>query len=182
MPNGSKKTCFVVMGFGEKTDYYSTPQRLLNLDKTYEFIIRPAVAETDLHCIRADEIIHSSVIDKPMYERLLDADVVVADLSTSNANAIYELGVRHALRPHTTIVMAEKGFSFPFDFSHLSIIKYEHLGHTIGYEEVIRVKDLLSRKLRELTGKNQTDSPVFVFLPSHNRALTNPFFSRAALA
>ena len=93
MPNGSKKTCFVVMGFGEKTGYYSTPQRLLNLDKTYEFIIRPAVAETDLHCIRADEIIHSSVIDKPMYERLLDADVVVADLSTSNANAIYELGV-----------------------------------------------------------------------------------------
>ena len=58
-----------------------------------------------------------------MYERLLDADVVVADLSTTNANAIYELGVRHALRPHTTIVMAETAFKFPFDLSHLSILK-----------------------------------------------------------
>jgi hypothetical protein len=37
-----------------------------------------------------------------MYEQLLKADVVVADLSTSNRNAIYELGVRHALRPYTT--------------------------------------------------------------------------------
>ena len=53
------------------------------------------------------------MIDKPMYEHLLEADLVIANLSTSNANAIYELGVRHALRPHTTIVMAEQNFKFP---------------------------------------------------------------------
>jgi hypothetical protein len=41
-------------------------------------------------------------IDKHMYEMLMNADVV-ADLSTTNPNAIYELGVRHALRPHTTV-------------------------------------------------------------------------------
>jgi hypothetical protein len=39
------------------------------------------------------------LIDVPMYEQLLEADVVATDLSTSNRNAIYELGVRHALRP-----------------------------------------------------------------------------------
>ena len=72
-----------------------------------------------------------------MYEQLLDADLVIADLSTSNANAIYELGVRHALRPHTTIVMAESNFKFPFDLSHLSMLKYEHLGKEIGYGEVV---------------------------------------------
>lgn len=116
MPNtNTKKTCFVVMGFGEKTDFQSNPQRVLNLNKTYEYIIEPAVREAGLECVRADKIIHSTVIDKPMYEQLLDADLVIADLSTSNANAIYELGVRHALRPHTTIVMAESNFAFPFD-------------------------------------------------------------------
>ena len=45
--------------------------------------------------IRADEIQHSTVIDVPMYEMLLQADVVIADLSTYNVNAAYELGVRY---------------------------------------------------------------------------------------
>jgi hypothetical protein len=167
MPNtNTKKTCFVVMGFGEKTDFQSNPQRVLNLNKTYEYIIEPAVREAGLECVRADKIIHSTVIDKPMYEQLLDADLVIADLSTSNANAIYELGVRHALRPHTTIVMAESNFAFPFDLSHLSILKYEHLGKEIGYGEVLRVMEELKKKIAQLVDKVEIDSPVFLFLPS----------------
>jgi len=169
MGNG-KKSCFVVMGFGEKTDYQSNPPRVLNLNKTYEYIIEPAVTEAGLECVRADQIIHSTVIDKPMYERLLDADVVVADLSTSNANAIYELGVRHALKPCTTIVMAENNFSFPFDLNHLSILKYEHLGKEIGYGEVLRVKKALTEKLVELAKAKEVDSPVYLFLPALTRA------------
>jgi len=160
-----KKTCFVVMGFGEKTDYYSNPQRVLNLNRTYEDIIEPAVTASGLECIRADKIIHSTVIDKPMYENLLDADLVIADLSTSNANAIYELGVRHALRPRTTIVIAEDKFTFPFDFNHLSITKYEHLGKEIGFREVIRMREVLQQKITVLVDKEETDSPVFLFLP-----------------
>jgi hypothetical protein len=169
MGNG-QKTCFVIMGFGEKTDFQSNPQRMLNLNKTYEYIIEPAVKETGLKCVRADQIIHSTVIDKPMYENLLDADVVVADLSTSNANAIYELGVRHALKPTTTIVIAENNFSFPFDLNHLSILKYEHLGKEIGYGEVLRVKEALKQKLVELVERREVDSPVYLFLPSLTRA------------
>src|SRR5882724_972027 len=155
MGNGThdRKTCFVVMGFGEKTDFQANPQRVLDLNRTYEDIIEPTVKECGVECIRADKIIHSTVIDKPMYEHLLDADLVIADLSTSNANAIYELGVRHALRPHTTIVMAEKGFAFPFDLNHLSILKYEHLGKDIGFDEVMRVRAALKAKIVALIDK-----------------------------
>ena len=163
--NAGQKSCFVVMGFGEKTDYYSNPQRVLNLNRTYEDIIEPAVTASGLKCIRADKIIHSTVIDKPMYENLLEADLVIADLSTSNANAIYELGVRHALRPHTTIVIAEDKFSFPFDFNHLSITKYEHLGKEIGFREVMRMRAVLQEKIAALIDRGETDSPVFLFLP-----------------
>ena len=168
MPNGDpeKKTCFVVMGFGEKTDYQSSPPRVLDLNRTFEDVIEPAVKESGLECIRADKIIHSTVIDKPMYEQLLEADLVIADLSTSNANAIYELGVRHALRPHTTIVMAEKGFAFPFDLNHVSILKYEHLGKEIGFREVMKTREELKKKIAALIDKGETDSPVFLFLPS----------------
>ena len=75
-----RKVCFVVMGFGKKTDYESG--RTLDLDATYEAIIRPAVDLAGLRCIRADEVTHSGVIDVEMYELLLRADLVVADIST----------------------------------------------------------------------------------------------------
>ena len=113
-----RKRCFVLMGFGQKVDYKT--KRTLDLDKTYK-IIRAAVDKAGLECIRADDIVHSGVIDKPMYENLLMADVAIADLSTSNENAIYELGVRHALKPRTTIIIAEKEFKFPFDLGHVVI-------------------------------------------------------------
>jgi tetratricopeptide (TPR) repeat protein len=160
-----RKTCFVLMGFGEKTDFRSMPQRVLNLNRTYEDIIKPTVTEAGLACIRADEIIHSTVIDEAMYEQLLNADVVVADLSTSNAHAIYALGVRHALRPHVTIVMAENNFNFPFDFNHMSILKYEHLGREIGFSEVLRVRKILKDRITVMLSARETDSPVFLFLP-----------------
>lgn len=92
-------------GVWKKTDFESG--RTLDLDATYESIIQPAVASQNIRCIRAGEIVHSGVIDTEMYEMLLRADLVIADISTGNVNAVYELGVRHALRPNSTIIMAE---------------------------------------------------------------------------
>jgi hypothetical protein len=161
-------TCFVAMGFGPKTAFYlgKKKPRILDLDKTYENVIKPAAISAGLNCVRADEIQHSTMIDLPMYQQLLEADVVIADISTSNANAIYELGVRHALRHRTTIVMAENDFTFPFDISHLSITRYEHLGTDIGAGEAKRVIDLLIKKLQAVLAAPAIDSPVFIFLPA----------------
>ena len=122
--------------------------------------------EAGLECIRADDVVHAGIIDKPMYELLLGADVVVADLSTSNANAIYELGVRHALRPHTTIVIAEQNFKFPFDIGHLLVRPYTHLGEGIDAEEAEDARAALKKAILELTEKKETDSPVYTFLPT----------------
>jgi hypothetical protein len=77
--------CFVVMGFRKKTDFATG--RSMDLDKAYKNMVKPAVESAGLQCIRADEIVHSGLIDVPMYDQLLKADVVVADLSTSNTNA-----------------------------------------------------------------------------------------------
>jgi hypothetical protein len=56
-----------------------------------------------------------------MYDQLLEADLVVADITTLNFNAAYELGVRLALRPYATLVVGEKGMNFPFDINHIYI-------------------------------------------------------------
>ncbi|HEV7889077.1 MAG TPA: tetratricopeptide repeat-containing protein [Pyrinomonadaceae bacterium] len=158
-------TCFVVMGFGKKTDFETG--RTLDLDKTYRNIIKPAVEAAGLECIRADEIPHSGIIDVPMYEQLLGADVVVADLSTSNKNAFYELGVRHALRPETTIVICEDGIKAPpFDVNHVLIRMYHHMGEGIDFDEVERFRKVLSDAITAVYNKDprDTDSPVYTFL------------------
>ena len=158
-------TCFVVMGFGKKTDFETG--RTLDLDKSYKNIIKPAVVAAGLECTRADEIPHSGVIDVPMYERLLMADVVVADLSTSNKNAFYELGVRHALRPSTTIVICEDGAkSFPFDVNHVLIRQYHHMGEGIDFDEVERFRGALTQAIKDILATNPQprDSPVYTFL------------------
>ncbi|QNT70545.1 hypothetical protein [Defluviicoccus vanus] len=102
------KTCFVVMGFDTKVDFATG--RKLNLNATYHNLIKPAVEAAGLQCTRADEITHSGNINVPMYLNILTADVVIADVSTANCNAFYELGVRHALRPSTTIIISEDGY------------------------------------------------------------------------
>src|SRR5262249_1844937 len=153
---------FVVMGFGVKTDYQTG--RKLDLDKSYQNIIKPAVEAAGLKCIRADEIVHAGVIDVPMYQQLLEADVVVADVSTMNPNAFYELGVRHALRPHTTIIMAESELKFPFDIGHTVVRQYRHLGEDIGASEARRVQTELTNAIREIQSAPANDSPVYTYL------------------
>lgn len=159
------KTCFVVMGFGKKTDFETG--RVLDLDKTYRNIIKPAAEAAGLECVRADEIKHSGLIDVPMYEQLLKADVVVADLSTSNCNACYELGVRHALKPFTTIIIAESKFKYPFDFSHIAIRSYVHLGEGIDYDEVTSFRAKLQDAIQTIASQPKNDSPVYEFLKIH---------------
>jgi tetratricopeptide (TPR) repeat protein len=157
------KTCFVIMGFHKKTDFPTG--RTLDLDKSYRLLIKPAVDEAGLTCIRADEIAHSGVIDVPMYRHLLDSDLVIADLSTGNPNALYELGVRHALRPFSTIVIAESKLQYPFDVSHTAIRSYQHLGDAIDYEEVIRFRAELTSAIAAIVEKQEKDSPVYTYLP-----------------
>jgi tetratricopeptide (TPR) repeat protein len=155
-------TCFVIQGYGKKTDY--TDGRVLDLDASYD-IIKQAVQAAGVECVRADEIIHSGTIDAPMYERLLNADLVIADLSTYNVNAAFELGVRYALKPHATIVLAEDQFKYPFDLGHIVIRRYKHLGEEIGFKEAKRLMTELQTAIQIILNAPDTDSPVYTFLP-----------------
>ena len=161
--NDKQKICFVVMGFGKKTDYESG--RTLDLDATYEAIIQPAVEANGFRCIRANEILHSGVIDVKMYEMLLRADLVVADISTGNVNAVYELGVRHALRPYSTIVMKERLGKMHFDLDHTATFMYEHLGEDIGSREAKRAQKELGDLIKSVSADPKPDSPVYTYIP-----------------
>ena len=159
-----KKHCFVVMGYGKKTD----PQtgKTFDLDKTYLNIIKPAVTELGLECIRGDEIQESGLIDRNMYALLIHSDIVIADITTFTPNAVYELGIRHASRPYSTIILKEEQSSIPFDLNHNKIFHYAHLGEDIGASEAERCKKELKALITSILDYPETDSPFFKYLTS----------------
>ncbi|MBF8456714.1 DUF4071 domain-containing protein [Kaistella sp. G5-32] len=153
------KTCFVIMGYGKKTD--PTLGKTYDLDKTYHNIIKPAVEKAGFICVRSDEILESGTIDKNMYALLIHADLCIADITTFNPNAIYELGIRHAAKPFSTIVMKEKDGNIPFDLSHNKIFTYSHMGEDIGFTETNRCVDALTKLITEVDRIGEVDSPLF---------------------
>ena len=163
----SKKdmVCFVVIGFGMKTDFATG--RVLNLDKTYTELIKPAFDRVGVKCFRAIDVNRSGSIDEIMYQWLYNADIVVADLSTMNANVFYELGVRHAQKPNTTLLMAEDQiFSrIPFDLGHMVIQPYKHLGEEISEATKTTFVEEFSAKVQNLIDSPiDRDSPVYTYM------------------
>ena len=156
-----KKICFVIMGFGKKTD--PSTGKTLDLDKTYKNIIQPAVLLSEFECVRADEIQDSGIIDRSMYALLIQSDLVIADISTFNPNAIYELGIRHAVKPFSTIVIKEREGKVPFDLDHTRTFKYTHLGEDIGSDEAERCVKDLSSLINSITKNQQADSPLYEY-------------------
>jgi hypothetical protein len=157
-----EQICFIVMGFGKKKD--PDTNRTIDLDATYKKIIRPAVESAGCKCIRADEIVESGIIDRSMYALLYYADIVIADISTFNPNAIYELGVRHALRPYSTIIIKEDEGKIPFDIGHDRIISYKHLGNEISEAEVRKCIPQLRTLIQNVINEPKTDSPLYSYI------------------
>jgi tetratricopeptide (TPR) repeat protein len=120
-PAGSQPLCFVLMPFGRKPDDAGTS---IDFDGIYKQFIAPAVKEAGLEPIRADEEITGGIIHKPMFERLILCEYAVADLTLANANVFYELGVRHAVRPYSTVLLAAAGTRLPFDVQLDRMLRY----------------------------------------------------------
>ena len=113
--------CFVLMPFGIKANLDGS---MINFDRIYEDLIAPAVLAAELEPIRADYEVTGGIIHKPMFERLILCPFAVADLTTANANVYYELGVRHAFRPFSTVQIIAEGSRLPFDVQMLRTIPY----------------------------------------------------------
>lgn len=162
----NKPLCFVIIGYGEKNDY--PRNRKINLDKTYENIIEPSAIAAGYKCIRCKEIKYSGLIDVPMYRTIFEAELVIADISTLNANALYELGIRHGVRAFSTIILAQEDEDVPFDIEHVSIFRYKHLGEDIGCSEAIRCQKALTELINEVKTKQEVDSPFYTYMRIKN--------------
>jgi hypothetical protein len=162
--------CFVLMPFGRKRDPGGGPD--IDFDRIYDTAIKPAIVEMKLDPVRADEEVTAGVIHKTMFERLLLCEFAVADLTTANANVFYELGVRHAARPQTTLMLFAREQPIPFDVKLLRALPY-HLGshNSFGDAEATALRQSLARRLEEVRDlafrQEASDSPLVQLLQGY---------------
>ena len=110
------------MPYGKKTDLATGNE--IDFDKIYELAIKPAIEEAGLEPLRGDEELTGGIIHTTMFARLLLSEYVVADLTLSNPNVFYELGIRHAVKPFTTVPIYAKIHPLPFDVDMVRAIGY----------------------------------------------------------
>ncbi len=107
-----KPHAFVAMPFGVKPSHDGT---LVDFDRVYAELIKPALEDAGCEVFRADQEQRAGDIRTDMFQELLVADLVVADLTLDNPNVWYELGVRHALRARGVVLIQGPRPTQPFD-------------------------------------------------------------------
>jgi hypothetical protein len=150
---------------------------MINFDAVYRDLILPAIKAAGLEPLRADEEMAGGIIHKPMFERLILCEYAVADLTTANANVFYELGLRHAVRPASTMLLFGKDAGqLPFDVVPLRGIPYE-IGVDGKPDNVAAARAALTERLNEAR-EQVVDSPVYQLVdgfPDIQRLKTDVF-------
>src|SRR5215469_2283554 len=139
--------CFVDMPFGQKPDLKSGV--VVDFDQIYNEAIKPAIEQCELEALRGDEERTGGIIHSAMFARLLLSEFVVADLTLANANVFYELGIRHAAKPFTTVPIFANISVLPFDVALVRAVGYQLENGKLTEQAAQNLKTELAGRLRE---------------------------------
>ncbi|MBA2306009.1 MAG: hypothetical protein H0W08_25740 [Acidobacteria bacterium] len=165
MPRDYTKTCFVIMPFGTKT----VGNQQVNFDWIYDRIFEPAIRAVPLpgkegggtlQPARTDRDFFAGDIGQEMFQYLNESRFALADISGLNANVLYEIGVRHAVRQSGTAIFRQGDATIPFDINHIKAFPYSYQPEDNAGE----ARRLVERVLRESLEQNALDSPVQIAL------------------
>ena len=159
----ARELCFVAMPFGTKHD----ASRPVAFDAVYEQIIAPAIEAAGLESLRAAGEMPGGIIQGPTFERFILCRFAIADLTTADANLFYELGIRHAARPGSTILLVAEGRGqLPFDAASLRVLPYR-LDSSGAPVDAAATVAALTRRLNECrTHDRMTDRLISEVLDS----------------
>ncbi len=145
------KDCFVIMPFSKSRSH--TKDKWTEI---FEKLFKPAWDEFKIDCYRTQ--VPRGSITKDIIEKLFSASIVFADLTDSNPNVMYELGVRHTFRKPSIMVNA-KGSGIPFDVNAYHVFAYENT--LKGLEDL---KNHIAMVIQDIKKHpNKPDNPVWDF-------------------
>lgn len=141
---------FVVRPFGKKEG--------IDFDRVHADLIAPVCLQFSIAAETTGAFAQAGNIRADMFERLMMADLVIADISIHNANVYYELGVRHALRDRKTILIRARQDDVPFDLRTDRYLEYQK-------DDPASARVALAEAVRQTLDSDKADSPVFQLVP-----------------
>lgn len=129
--------------------------------EVYDQVYKPVCDDNAFQCWRVDEVAGPGSITKDIINGIIDADLIIADLTTKNANVFYELGIAHAIG-NKTIMTAQSTKDIPFDIGNYRVLVYEQ-----SITGAKRLYSHLDAAIKELIKTfEQTNNPVQEVLSS----------------
>lgn len=114
---GAKLRCFVVSTIGE-----AGSKEREDADLVLEYLIKPAIGDK-YEVTRGDEDSNPGAITPQIVESILEADLVIADLSGFNPNVYYEVAISHGYeRPTVHLQVATERPAF--DLKDMRLVRY----------------------------------------------------------
>lgn len=139
--------CFVVMPFGVKETGNAAPLPLtVDFDALWTRAIAPALEALGYKAVRADQDTGPLIV-KEMLERLYYSDLIVADVSIANANAYYEVGIRHAARENGCVLIAADWAKPVFDLAQIRRVSYPNPMGRLDEAGAAPIREVLTRTL-----------------------------------
>ena len=87
--------------------------------------VEEAFSKVGMSCRRADQLLGDSIMSD-VWEGICDCGVVIADITDSNPNVLYELGLAHALgRDVIPVSQTDESQSIPFDLLGQRLVVYK---------------------------------------------------------
>ncbi|MEJ7759556.1 MAG: hypothetical protein WKF55_08165 [Gemmatimonadaceae bacterium] len=143
-----RRTCFVVMPITDPTPYEQGHFR-----RVYEHIIKPSCARAGFDATRSDDVERTNHIILDVLRRVLQADVVLCDLSGRNPNVLYELGVRQAFNKPVVLIKDSQTERI-FDIQGLRDIEYDA---ALRIDRIAPAVNAISAALTTTTDGNQEE-------------------------
>jgi transcriptional regulator with XRE-family HTH domain len=144
------KTAFILMPFGEE------------FEAAYRSFVKEALEEAGFSASRADDILSHRNIMQDVVSSIAGADLVLADLTGSNPNVFYELGIAHALEK-PTILLTQSVEELPFDLRSYRVLHYQTHFAKIEHAK----QELVRLAANARTGAALFGNPVTDFLAKH---------------
>jgi tetratricopeptide (TPR) repeat protein len=156
---------FIVMPFGRKK---ASDGVEIDFNQVYEQLLKPAVEAAGLRPHRADAERRGGSIHADMFQDLLLAEFVVADLTVDNPNVWYEIGVRHALRSSGAVLTYALRDRLPFDLAGQRMQRYTLKDGKLDPGKLEEERNALTEAIRATLGawRGRKASPVYAQLPN----------------